>query len=522
MFYDSHAPLPYHNKFLKRLVHSITLVSLCSVVLGRGLSATAQMKVSAAAQPGLTRLKWTKPAGVARYRLQIARDEQFTDVLFDGIVSGEEYLVSDLSPGSYYWRLTSADAGKRPLRPPTRFEVPASSSTNPRVMLSVSSGWLTTTGEIAYPIVAQLRRSSAPDIVGINAQGTVYAIDSRTGVARWISRFQRNTNTGLEPANPPLDFRSIAIDSEPTRVVVGFEGGLRALDGLTGKELWSRDLPGKLMGALAVDLDSNPGPEIYLTDATLNQLIALDAGTGAVLYQAKLNGPPTGPPVLLQAENGRTLLVPMADDTIEVRNAAGEHMRTVNAGASLSTAPIVVATSRGTRLLVGTRNGLAIFDAKAFTSFAGVSLATGEYPTGTLSLASTSGSSLSDTLIMLSNLGRVLAVDLAQGKVKWSVEGFTSAAAAALADVDADGTVDILLPDNRGHVNAFALGDGSRIWRSEEAGGDTTPVSLPTRAGRLVTISQSDGSTMVISNDFAGVGLRAFVLTRAAASATKK
>jgi hypothetical protein len=37
--------------------------------------------------------------------LQIVRDEQFNDVLFDGIVSGEEYLVSELSPGNYYWRL---------------------------------------------------------------------------------------------------------------------------------------------------------------------------------------------------------------------------------------------------------------------------------------------------------------------------------------------------------------------------------------------------------------------------------
>ena len=54
------------------------------------------MKMRAGTQPGVTRLKWTKPAGVARYRLQIARDERFNDVLFDGIVSGDEYLVSDL------------------------------------------------------------------------------------------------------------------------------------------------------------------------------------------------------------------------------------------------------------------------------------------------------------------------------------------------------------------------------------------------------------------------------------------
>ena len=522
MFYDLHAPLPSHHKFLKRLVDSITLVFLCSVVLGSALSTAAQMKVSAVAQPGVTRLKWAKPAGVARYRLQIARDEQFNDVLFDGIVSGEEYLVSDLSPGNYYWRLTAADAGKRPLRPPTRFEVPASSSATPRVVLSVSSGWLTTTGEIASPIVAQLRRSSAPDVVGINAQGTVYAIDSRTGVARWISRYRRKENAGPGPVNPPLEFRPIIVDSKPTRVVVSFEGGLRALDGVTGRELWSRDLPGQVVRALALDLDSNPGPEIYVTDATLNQLIALDAETGAILYQTTLKEAPTGPPVLLQVESARTLLVPLTGDAIELRNPAGEYLRTINAGANLTTAPVVAATARGILVLVGTRNGLSVFDTKGFTSLAGITLATGEYPTGTLSLASNDGSSVSDTLIMLSNLGRVVAVDLAEAKVKWSVDGFRSAAAATLADVDADGNVDILLPDNRGLVNALALGDGSLIWRSDEAGGDTTSVSLPARAGRLTTLSVSNGSTMVISNDVAGVGLRAFVLKRGAAAATRK
>ena len=93
MFYDLHAPLPTPHRFLKRLVHSITLIS---VVCCCSLSTTAQMKMRAGTQPGVTRLKWTKPAGVARYRLQIARDEQFNDVLFDGIVSGDEYLVSDL------------------------------------------------------------------------------------------------------------------------------------------------------------------------------------------------------------------------------------------------------------------------------------------------------------------------------------------------------------------------------------------------------------------------------------------
>jgi len=41
------------------------------------------MKMSDVAQFGVTRLQSTELVGVARYRLQIARDGQFNDVLFD-------------------------------------------------------------------------------------------------------------------------------------------------------------------------------------------------------------------------------------------------------------------------------------------------------------------------------------------------------------------------------------------------------------------------------------------------------
>jgi hypothetical protein len=50
-------------------------------------------------------IEWNKQRGITRYRLQIAGDEQFQDVVFDGPVTGEQYLVSGLSAGYYYWRV---------------------------------------------------------------------------------------------------------------------------------------------------------------------------------------------------------------------------------------------------------------------------------------------------------------------------------------------------------------------------------------------------------------------------------
>ena len=61
--------------------------------------------------------------GVTRYRLQIAADEKFQDVFFDGRVAGSRYLVSDLSPGYYYWRVAPADSESPRFSRPSRFFV---------------------------------------------------------------------------------------------------------------------------------------------------------------------------------------------------------------------------------------------------------------------------------------------------------------------------------------------------------------------------------------------------------------
>lgn len=95
MFEQLQATLPnLHRKLFQRLLYSLSSPSLLLVVIPVCSTFTnGQVNVSSSAQPHLARLKWSKPSGAERYRLQIARDDRFNDVLFDGIVSGEEYLV---------------------------------------------------------------------------------------------------------------------------------------------------------------------------------------------------------------------------------------------------------------------------------------------------------------------------------------------------------------------------------------------------------------------------------------------
>lgn len=66
-------------------------------------------------------IQWTKQKGVAKYRLQIASDENFRSIFFDGRVNGERYTVSGLPAGYYYWRTAPSDFYTGQFSQPVRF-----------------------------------------------------------------------------------------------------------------------------------------------------------------------------------------------------------------------------------------------------------------------------------------------------------------------------------------------------------------------------------------------------------------
>jgi hypothetical protein len=65
-------------------------------------------------------IHWNKQKSVSKYRLQIAADEKFQNVFFDRRVVGDSYLVSELSPGPYFWRVAPADSLVGQFSKPTR------------------------------------------------------------------------------------------------------------------------------------------------------------------------------------------------------------------------------------------------------------------------------------------------------------------------------------------------------------------------------------------------------------------
>src|SRR5437660_2883748 len=56
--------------------------------------------------PGMTaNLRWDPRPGVSRYRLQLALDVGFADIVLDRVVNGNERQVTELPPGKYFWRV---------------------------------------------------------------------------------------------------------------------------------------------------------------------------------------------------------------------------------------------------------------------------------------------------------------------------------------------------------------------------------------------------------------------------------
>jgi hypothetical protein len=179
----------------------ITLFALTPLAL-------AQNKQPAAVQMTSLHLRWPAQEGVLRYRLQVARDEQFKDIIFDRAVFGNEYLVADLTPGRYYWRVAPAAKETGTFTPPRLVEITGRAksdavgsvrptpSPTPAPVLTGNPGWRTTTGAINQPLVAHLRSTSSYDLVGVNADGMAYGIDGTNGSALWAARFRPNAKRG--------------------------------------------------------------------------------------------------------------------------------------------------------------------------------------------------------------------------------------------------------------------------------------------------------------------------------------
>lgn len=521
--------------------HLRILILTAATVLAGTLPALARNPTSVIPQPPISqenpqtdgrttvRVRWAARPGVSRYRLQLASDRGFSDIVLDRVVAGNEYQLTDLAPGTYFWRIAplttklgefSSGAAievsrqteraraqneaptSRPERPPandsTRSKQPASN------IVRTGGGWRAAVGEITHPVLAHLRSPDRFELVGVNAEGVTFALDATTGVALWSTGRRTQSVGTMRPTatqSAPLLIKS---RSGLDNVVVLSGVNVTRIDGATGRELWRATLPAVAnKGAVLSDKRVS---EIFLVDNSLQRLFILDGNDGNMVAQIRLPHRVVGAPVVLNDQGVGRVMFAFDSGHVEVRDHAGALVRSGDAGSPATTPPLFVSGQRGGLILVGTRSGLTALGAADLRALGRVVI-NGDAPRGNLSAEDLNGDGTVE-VIMITEHGRIVAVNAADGKTLWEAASASDAEAAAFADVNADGVLDVLIAGGQTFALALSGRDGSIVWKDNESFAAVANHAASLTSRSVVAIPSGPGM-LLVAGDPSRTGLRA-------------
>ena len=482
----------------------------------------AQKPVATQVPPSIL-VRWQGKPGVNRYRLQLATDEKFEDVVFDQAVEGRQYVVKDLPPGNYFWRVAPAAAETSvSYSAPERVTLGSESKVEVAsvVLPADATGWRVATGEVAKIAPASLRPGGVVDFVGLGADGRVFAVDGASGISLWTSRY--NTAAGGQGPSPKgITFEPLVV-GDPLRgtyVVVATQGGVRALLGDTGRETWRASLEGTAVSGVAADLDGDNKQELAVLTEGPEMFYVINPLSGRVLASQKLSGVAAGPPYPFDVGGRRGVLLGMKSGRVELRGADGQVVAEAKIDEDVTTAPLVTRRGEMAFMAVGGNSALwaiSVPDMKVL----GAIRAEDDSVRGTLASADVDGDG-STEIVMVTKKGRVALVSTDDGTVRWFAEGAESAASAAFADVNGDNVLDVIVP---GAGSTFALGfsgrDGSLVMRVEESGKGAQNVGGRTRS--LVVTPALGGGGWLVGGDPSGTGMRAVELPKGSVKTASK
>ncbi len=470
-------------------------------------------------------IRWTGKPGIARYRLQLATDEAFKDIVFDRAVVGRQYVVRELPPGNYFWRVAPAAGETGAYSKPARVtlgdtpsEVVAVADV---VMPADTGGWRTATGDVARPVPASLRGGGVVDLIAVNAEGTIYAVDGVSGIALWTARYRPDARRGDPAGENPKPFAPLVVrkSEAESNVVVSFDGGVRALRGDSGRELWRAKLEGRVTGGVAADLNGDGGAEVAVVTANPERLYVLDGASGRVNATQKLEAEAIGSPFALAGET-RGLVLALTNERIEIRGADGSLTQETKAETDLTTAPLVVSRGNLSVLVVGTDKGLTALSMPELRTLGNI-VADDDSARGTLVASDLDGDGTTE-IVMVTKRGRVALVSTIDGNVRWYAEGATDAGAAAFADLNADGVLDVIVPGGAAFAVGFSGRDGSLIWKVEEGGRASTAARGAEGVRALVVAPSLNGGAVLVGSDPSRTGLRAVELPKGALKAAAR
>jgi len=469
-------------------------------------------------------VRWQGKPGVERYRLQLATDEAFKDIVFDQAVVGRQHVVRELPPGNYFWRVAPAAGETGIYSTPARVTLGNTAGVEVADVRAPADtgGWRTATGDVPRPVPAQLRAGGIVDVVGVNAEGMIYALDGVSGIALWTSRYRPDARRGDAVGENPTPFAPLVlrVRQDESNVVVAFDGGVRALRGDSGRELWRAKLEGRGTGGVAADVNGDGGAEVALVTAKPERLYVLDGASGRVITEQKLDAEVVGAPFPLKLGEAWGLALSHANGQLEVRGIDGKLLLETKASDELTTAPLIVTRGTMSVLVVGTNKGLMALSMPELKTL-GTIVADDDSVHGMLSAADVDGDGTTE-IVMVTKRGRVALVSTVDGNVIWYAEGAMDAASATFGDLNADGVLDVIVPGGA----AFAIGlsgrDGSLIWKVEEGGGRRAESSAAKGIRALVVAETLNGGAVLVGSDPSRIGLRAVELPKGALKAATR
>jgi outer membrane protein assembly factor BamB len=457
-------------------------------------------------------LRWGARAGVSRYRLQLALDKSFADIVFDRIVAGNETEVKELAPGRYFWRVApittslgpfssaavievreqSTPAGQRPTRP-----IVNQVAANP---VSAGGGWRAALGDVNQTALARLRSPDNLDVVATNSEGVVFALDAASGVALWSLR----TSSQRTPRAGSFFNTILVVPTRSRRDNVVILSGTVAIEveGSTGRELWRSTLPAAASsGAVITD---RTGSRLIIVDNSRQRLFVLSDVDGNLVSQINLPVRAIGAPMAIDDQG--SFAIAYETGTLEIRDFNGAVIRSGNALSAATTAPLFVRGRRGDLILLGTKDGLTAMAADDLRPLGRVSIKD-DAPRGTLAAQDLDGDGVPE-VIMSTKRRHIIAVNASDGKVIWDVAGDSYGDAFAFADINRDHIIDVFVSGVQRFAVALSGRDATVIWKDNEPSALATNHVSAFESRTLIAAPYGSG-ILLIAADPGRTGLRA-------------
>jgi len=494
------------------------IVALAAPVIAQDTSPPANTKVH---------LHWGARPGIARYRLQVASDRDFRDIVFDRVVRGTAIDINDLPAGKYFWRIASltqtlgefssaaaidilpADTAE-PDQPATQPPVTVP-KTSPKA-ITTSGGWRAAVGDVARPVIAHLRSRDSFDVVATNSNGVTVALDSATGIGFWSTRRTFLKNVPVLVASPPVIIPTPAgLDD-----VLVFDGLVAIrLEGKSGRELWRAPLSTPPFSTSVVNDGGNS--MLVVIDTSLRYLVMLNAASGQVLSRKSLAARAAGPVAGSLEQNGQFFIAYETGD-IELRDKSGAVVRSGSAASPATTGPLVVKARRDNvakrqdMILVDTKEGLTGITAGDLKPLGRVT-SKEEMSRGSMVAADLDGDGEPEVLVTTQG-GYLLAIHSENGKMVWNTTVNDPPQGMAFADLDGDGVLDVIMTTANSFATALSGKDGSPIWKDAE-----TFASVANHANafpnRGIAVAPLASGIIVIATDASHTGLRAIEFPKA-------